>query len=97
VPSPSSSADVRHDTSARRFTIDADGTLAVLEYREIDAQTLDYYHTFVPQALRGGGIASRLADAALRDAREHGRKVVPTCSFIAAYIARHPEFRPLVR
>lgn len=70
---------------------------AVLEYREIDAQTLDYYRTFVPTPLRGVGIASRLTDAALRYARDHDLKVVPTCPFIAAYIKRHREFQPLVR
>lgn len=95
-PSPPS-ADVRHDAAARRFTIDVDGAPAVLEYREIDAQTLDYYRTFVPAPLRGCGIASRLTDAALRYARDQQLNVIPTCPFIAAYIKRHREFQPLVR
>jgi predicted GNAT family acetyltransferase len=63
---------VHHDNAARRFTADIDGVEAVLEYRELDGGTLDYYHTFVPQSLRGAGIASRLTDAALRYARDHG-------------------------
>jgi len=91
------SADVRHELAVRRFKIDVNGALAVLQYREVDAQTLDYYRTFVPAALRGGGIASRLTDAALRYARDRDLKVVPTCPFVAAYIKRHPEFQPLVR
>lgn len=88
---------VQHDTAARRFTLDINGAEAVLDYRELDAKTLDYHHTFVPNALRGGGIASQLADHALRYARDHGFKVVPSCPFIATYIERHSEFQPLVR
>jgi len=90
-------AAVRHDATARRFTIEVDGAHAVLEYRELDAKTLDYYRTFVPPAQRGGGIASRLTDEALRYARDHGFKVVPSCPFIATYIRGHSEFQPLVR
>ncbi len=88
---------VHHDAAARRFTAEIDGAEAVLEYRELDARTLDYYRTFVPVALRGRGIASQLTDSALRHARDRGVKVVPTCPFVATYIERHHEFQPLVR
>jgi predicted GNAT family acetyltransferase len=96
MPSPTPAA-VHHDAAARRFTLDVDGAHSVLEYRELDAATLDYYRTFVPTTLRGRGIASRLTDSALRYARDRGFKVVPTCPFIATYIDRHSEFQPLVR
>jgi predicted GNAT family acetyltransferase len=32
---------------------------------------------------------------ALHYARDHGYAVVPSCPFVAVYIARHPEFRDL--
>ena len=89
--------EIQHDALAHRFTLDLNGTQAVLDYRELDAQTLDYFRTFVPNALRGGGLASRLTDHALRYAREHGLKIVPTCPFIATYIERHSEFQSLLR
>jgi predicted GNAT family acetyltransferase len=90
-------ADIRHEPQAQRFVIDADGGTALLQYRELDTRgTLDFNHTYTPPALRGSGIASRLTEHALRHAREHGYKVVPSCPFVAAYIARHPEYRDLL-
>ncbi len=68
----------------------------MIEYDPVDATTLDYHHTFVPPALRGGGIASQLAEYALRYARDSAFKVRPTCPFVARYIQRHPEFQSLV-
>ncbi len=83
---------VVHEPERRRFTIALDEGSAVLEYRTIDSTTLDYYHTFVPPAVRGRGLASELTAFALRYALERHLRVVPTCPFVAAYISGHPEF-----
>ena len=88
--------DLHHEPAAHRFVARIDGVEAVLEYDAADAKTLDYHHTFVPPALRGGGIASQIAEYALRYARDNGFKVRPTCPFVARYLKRHPEFQPLV-
>jgi uncharacterized protein len=53
-------------------------------------------HTEVTPACEGRGFGSRLAAAALDDARAKGLAVVPLCPFIVAYIDRHPEYRDLV-
>jgi len=89
-------ADIRHEPQAQRFVIDSAGVTALIQYRRLDDQTLDFNHTYVPPALRGGGLASQLTDHALRYAREHGYKVVPSCPFVAVFIERHPEYRDLV-
>lgn len=86
---------IRHEKDARRFVIDVDGGPAYISYRE-GGGLLDFDRTFVPQPLRGGGLASRLTAHALSYAREHGYRVVPSCPFVAAYIERHPEYRDLV-
>jgi predicted GNAT family acetyltransferase len=92
---PADTLEIRHEPDAGRFVARVAGMEAVLEYRSLDATTLDYYHTFVPPAVRGRGIASELTDHALRYALDHDRKVVPTCPFVARYIDRHAEFRAL--
>ena len=53
-------------------------------------------HTEVDEALEGRGLGSRLAEAALEDARRRGLAVVPLCPFMAGYIERHPEFADTV-
>jgi hypothetical protein len=45
---------------------------------------------------KGMGAGKALADAALGYARAHHLQVVPTCSFMAAYITRHPEWHDIV-
>jgi hypothetical protein len=93
MPSDPGAADTpRHEPASHRFTLSVDGVLAVLDYRVIDATTVEYHHTFVPRELRGRGIASRLATYALGYALENRLKVIPICPFVAAFIRRHPEY-----
>lgn len=87
---------VTHNATTQRFETRAgDEPLSFLSYIfESDCVVFD--HTFVPNALRGRGIAAMLARAALNEARQRGWKVVPRCSYVAAFIKRHPEFADLV-
>lgn len=52
-------------------------------------------HTGVPPALQGRGIAGKLVDALVADAREQGFKIVPACSYVAAQFRRHPDWGDL--
>jgi predicted GNAT family acetyltransferase len=53
-------------------------------------------HTLVPRAFEGRGIAARLVDALIADAREQGFRVVPQCSYVAAQFRRHPDWADLL-
>jgi predicted GNAT family acetyltransferase len=53
-------------------------------------------HTVVLTVFEGRGVGSALARAVLGRARAEGRKVIPTCPFIAAYIQKHPEWHDIV-
>jgi predicted GNAT family acetyltransferase len=87
---------IRHDSESGRFSTEVGGATAFISYRERANRVLDLDHTFVPQAARGGGIASQLTAHALAYARANGYRVVPSCPFVAAFMRRHPEFRDLV-
>jgi predicted GNAT family acetyltransferase len=52
-------------------------------------------HTLVPPEIGGRGIAGRLVDALIADAREHYFKIVPECSYVAAAFGKHPEWAEL--
>jgi predicted GNAT family acetyltransferase len=86
---------VRDNPALHRFELDADGHTAVAYYR-LAPGVITFTHTEVEPALRGRGIASRLVHDALDAVRERGLKVVATCSFVSAYLGRHPEFADLV-
>ena len=53
-------------------------------------------HTFVPPEMRGQGVAQRLVEALVADAREQGFTIVPQCSYIAALFRRNPGWADLL-
>lgn len=68
-----------------------DDVIAAAYYR-IEGDTVILIHTEVPFEYSGQGIGSRLAEGVFNLIRHSGRKVMPTCSFMAS----HPEYRDLV-
>lgn len=86
---------VRHNEPERRFETEIEGHLAVAEY-EVQGNRMIFTHTFSPPALRGRGIAEKLVRAGLEHARASNYKVVPACSYVAAFIERHAEYQPLL-
>lgn len=86
---------VSHDPAAGRFEIDTGAGTGLLTYLR-RGPALEILHTEVPDAAEGQGFAAALAMAALDYARSAGKKVIPSCPFVAAYIERHPGYADLV-
>lgn len=86
---------VEHDAANSRFQTQVDGHLCVADYHLTDG-VMHMTHTETHPSLRGHGIAAALVQAALDHARAHGLKVAPHCSYVAAYMRRHPETQPLL-
>lgn len=78
-----------------RFEIARDGQVAYLEYN-LAGKVLQLIHSEVPEALRGHGLASELAQSALEWARANDVKVDVICPSVAAYLENHPEYSDLV-
>jgi predicted GNAT family acetyltransferase len=87
--------EIRDNKAQSRFETDAGGDVAVAYYNRAPG-VMTFTHTEVPFQLQGQGIASRLIRGALEAARTEGLKVVPRCSFVSSYIARHPEFSDIL-
>ena len=87
--------EVRNDEERQSYVLEQDGHTAYAAY-EIDGGTITFTHTVVPDAFRRMGIGSKLVQAALEDVRARGLRVVAQCSFVAAYIERHPEWQDLL-
>lgn len=82
--------DVVHVPEQSRFQIGEGDEPAVLVY-ELGDGDVALLHTVVPRELEGQGLGSRLAEAATAWAREQSLEVVPVCSFVQAWMKRHPE------
>lgn len=87
---------ITHNLSTHRFETTLDGHTAFLSYQILDNNTLNYNHTIVPSELGGRGIGTALVKFALDYAMDNGKAVIPSCSFVASYIAKHPAYRTVL-
>ncbi|OPH39771.1 GNAT family N-acetyltransferase [Moraxella equi] len=88
--------DITHNSATQRFEVTIDGHTGFLSYEVIDDDTLNYNHTIVPKELGGRGLGTALVKHALDYASDNGKKVVPSCSFVASYIDRRDEYQSLL-
>jgi predicted GNAT family acetyltransferase len=77
-----------------RFEIDLDGKTALIDYSEQNG-VIAMTHTEVPPEFEGKGVGSKLVKGALEIVKNDGKRVRPLCTFVAAYIKRHPEYESL--
>jgi predicted GNAT family acetyltransferase len=77
-----------------RFEIEQSGQVAYLEY-SLAGNILELIHTEIPEKLRHLGLASALAENALRWARERNLKVDIICPTVRRYVEVHPEYSDL--
>jgi len=93
---PDDEPRVVHVPERRRFEIFVGDTRAGLAaYRDEPGRRV-FTHTEVDPEFEGRGLGSRLAAFALEETRTEGLSVVPVCTFIGAYIERHPDYGGLV-
>lgn len=90
------SLDVTDNAELRRFEIRRDGELVGFADYHRDGDVVVLPHTEVDRAVAGRGIGGELVRAALDALRAQGVRVVPTCSFVRAFIDRHPDYADLV-
>lgn len=87
--------NVEWNSKESRFQSEVDGQLAIADCLVRPGEWI-VTHVEVPVALRGGGIASKLAAGIVEHARSEKRVIVPMCPFMAAYFERHPEARDVL-
>lgn len=88
--------EITHNPSGNRFEAWVDGQLAKLDYIE-RSDTIIMTHVGVPYEFRGHGVAGRITQEGLEYARQKSLRVIPMCSYVAAYIRRHPEYQALTK
>lgn len=76
----------------QRYEISVDGAPAGrAAYLDTGAQRI-FHHTEIAKEFGGRGLGGKLIAAALADTRCAGKRIVPMCSFVDAYVAKHAEY-----
>ena len=79
---------VTHQPEQQRFVSVLEGQESVLEYRLLPDQGIDFTRTFVPEPLRGRGIAEKLVRTGIGWAREQGFKMTASCWYVSRILKR---------
>jgi hypothetical protein len=79
-----------------RFEIEEDGEVAYLEFETDSQGWMTIWHTEVPSAMRGQGLATELARTAFEYAKQDELRVDVICPLAADFLSKHPEYNASV-
>jgi uncharacterized protein len=88
--------EVVHNETENRFEVWIGEYLSKLDYM-LNGDSIVMTHVGVPPELRGHAIAGKITQVALEYAKGKSLRVIPMCSYVAAYIKRNPQYAGLTR
>ena len=88
-------SNVTDNTTSHQYELPVEGQTVFARYRR-NGDTVAILHVEAPVALRGSGAAGRLMQGIVDLARQKNEKLVPLCSYAAAWMKRHPETADLL-
>jgi predicted GNAT family acetyltransferase len=87
---------VTKNEGAARYELHVDGELAgIADYVERE-DVVVIPHTEIDPSRRGQGLGAVLVQGALDDLRPTGRRVVPSCWYVAQFIDENPSYKDLL-
>jgi predicted GNAT family acetyltransferase len=86
---------VTDNTARNQYELPVAGETVFARYRRSDG-VVSILHVESPVSLRGTGAAGRLMQGIVELARQKNEKLVPLCSYAAAWMRRHPETADLL-
>ena len=95
MPTDKTGAEATVSAAEGKYTIAVAGeTVGLAAVADRDNQRI-FYHTEVEERFGGRGLATILVAEALAATRTDGKRVVPVCPMVAAFIKKHPEFNDI--
>jgi uncharacterized protein len=88
--------EIVHNEAEKRFEVWIEGNLSKLDYIQ-DGKNFVITHVGVHPDLRGQGVAGKITQVGLEYARANSLRVIPMCSYAAAYIRRNPQYAELMK
>ena len=78
--------DIVHNRDKNCFILRIENDEAVLAYRYLPNNGIDFTSTFVPRQFRGKGLAEQLVAAGLSWAREQGLVIQASCWYVDKFL-----------
>lgn len=75
-----------HKPEQQRFCLGDGGQQAELTYIMVNDSTINFTRTYVPEALRGQGIAEHLVRAGLNWAKDRNYDIVADCWYVEKFL-----------
>jgi len=79
----------------KRFEIESDGHFAFINYKET-SQQIALIHTEAEPELAGTGAAAAVLEKTLKYIQESGKKLLPYCPYVFAFIKKNQEWKRIV-
>jgi predicted GNAT family acetyltransferase len=84
--------NIQHE-QGKRYFVPVNGGEAEAGYTEAADGTRSFDHTFVPDEMRGQGIAEKLVRHALDDTIRSGHGFTAVCPYVKRFVQQHPEYK----
>jgi len=81
--------------TGKRFEIEVNGYAAFIDYREMGHQ-IALVHTEADPELAGSGAATAVVEKTLHYIEDNGKKLLPFCPYVFAYIKKNPDWKRIV-
>lgn len=66
--------------------------IAEITYKETDnPNVVDADHTYTADELRGQGVAGQLLDELVKEMKQTGKKILPTCPYVVRKFDQNPD------
>jgi predicted GNAT family acetyltransferase len=87
---------VRLEEDRSRYVLRFEGEFAGVAHFLSHGNQRVFTHTVVDDRFEGQGLGSQLVRAALDGTRKDGKRIVPVCPFVDAYVQRHHDWDDLI-
>lgn len=88
--------EIKHDKINQRFVLEIEGQEVYTAYT-LEENAMELYTTYTPPNLRGKGLAEKVVRAAIEYAKDNKLSVIPSCSYVAVFLQRNPDYKYLVK